>query len=1536
MKNVFKVLGIIALVALIGFSFIACDDGGGGGSSGGGKTLSGISVTNQPTKTTYNIGDTLNTAGMVVTATYSDGTKAAVTDYTLSAFDSTTAGEKIITVTYQGKTDTFKVTVTNLAVTLTGLEISSQPTKTQYYIGDTINTAGLEVKAKYSDNSSIVVTTYTLSGFDSATAGEKTVTVTYEGKTATFTVTIIVRQIVAKPTANPAGGTLVASGTTVTLTTATDGAEIWYTTNNSVPAKGGTAAGSTKYTAPFAITPPVTVKAVAFKDEWTNSDTLEAVYPATGITVADISITAPANGAIPTTTVTGQEQERFTSGAVTWSPSVATFLASTQYTATVTLTAKAGFTFTGIANANVKVGEASATTVSVASDGKTLTLTYKFPATTTKVVKSVAITGQPTKLTYTHGDALNLAGLIVTLTYDDNTTAAIAAANFSANSITAAPANGIPLESGTYNNTAVQITYGNFEALFTNKLTVNKGNASTFTVEPASIPAQTYDGTEKTVTITLTYPVTSGTARKLTLGNDYTVAYTNNTNAGTATLTITGTGDYTGTKAVTFTINKANPVTTWPTAKSITYGQALSDSEWVGGQHEAGVLAWENPSTKPDVGTHTYKVTFTPASTTNYNTVTKNDMSITVEAAPISTANISITAPTNGATPATTSATTAERFTIGTITWSQNGTPVTGSFLGSTVYTATVTLTAKTGYTFTGLESGVTVDGEAATITGNTGATLTLTYTFAATSAKVVSGISVTGPTNLTYTHGDVLDLAGLTVTLNYNDSTSDTITENFTASGITATPADGTPLERHEYNGRPVTITYGSFTQTTGNLTINAKSVSGLTVDPIDARDYTGADIEPSVTVKHAVESGTTRTLEEGADKDYTLSYSNNHNAGTATITITGKNDYTGTQNVTFTINRKSIMDSDVTIQGGTTTKTYTGSPLTQDISILFSSGALTLDTDYTVDYKDSEDKVSNINAGQATVTIAGAGNFTGSTTVHFTIDKANPVITTWPSASSIVSGNKLSTSSLSGDVHATPGSFAWTNPDEVPAFGPSNHSVTFTPTDTANYNTATQNVSITVTEAHITAATITITAPATGAAPSSTASNLSQERFDSGTVAWFTGSNTDTPFSGNQFLGTSVYTATVTLSAHTGFTFTGINNASVTINGSAATVVSNQGSTLNLSYTFAQTGSKTVSSFTITTQPSNLSYTHGDALDLTGLTVTLTYNDSSNDVVAAADFGTHSVTAAPSAGSRLDHSVYDGKPVAISVGGITHNTNNLTVAKGNASTFTIDPETFTAHTYTGAPITEEFKVYYPVSGGGTPRELVLNDDYTVSYNNTNVNVGNATLTITAAANSDYTGNIVFSNIFAITALNIGTSNRISIDPIADQPWTGSAITPASIIVRNNSVPMTITSEYTVQVTNNTNRGIGLVTITAAGNNYTGTKTANFNIVAKDISETADVDIKINTDGDDLVITVKDGSTTLASGTDYDATYTFDADDPFDVTITFKGNYAGTKIIEGIDVSELDEVQQQQSAPVQQNKMSLPSGSKTSGSSWK
>ncbi len=153
-------------------------------------TLTEISVTVQPDKVVYWVGETLDTTGLVLTATYNDGTTAAITDgFTVSGFDSAIAGNQSITVTYEEKTTTFTVIVNQPVIT--DLLIKTNPDKLVYWVGETLDTTGLVLTATYSDgNDEIVTEGFTVSGFDSSTAGDQIVTVTYEDKTAIFIVTV--------------------------------------------------------------------------------------------------------------------------------------------------------------------------------------------------------------------------------------------------------------------------------------------------------------------------------------------------------------------------------------------------------------------------------------------------------------------------------------------------------------------------------------------------------------------------------------------------------------------------------------------------------------------------------------------------------------------------------------------------------------------------------------------------------------------------------------------------------------------------------------------------------------------------------------------------------------------------------------------------------------------------------------------------------------------------------------------------------------------------------------------------------------------------------------------------------------------------------------------------------------------------------------------------------------------------------------------------------------------------------------------------
>jgi len=110
-------------------------------------------------------------------------------------------------------------------------------------------------------------------------------------------------------------------------------------------------------------------------------------------------------------------------------------------------------------------------------------------------------------------------------------------------------------------------------------------------------------------------------------------------------------------------------------------------------------------------------------------------------------------------------------------------------------------------------------------------------------------------------------------------------------------------------------------------------------------------------------------------------------------------------------------------------------------------------------------------------------------------------------------------------------------------------------------------------------------------------------------------------TSFTGSTFLGNTEYTALILLTANTGFTFTGLSSgANLQINGNDAFVVSNNGTLLTIRYTFPATAPATVAGVAIKEQPAKLTYTHGEALDLADLEVTLTYNDGTTEMLLLA----------------------------------------------------------------------------------------------------------------------------------------------------------------------------------------------------------------------------------------------------------------------------------------------------------------------------
>jgi len=151
--------------------------------------LTGIAVTTLPTKTVYFVGESLNTAGMEVTAYYNDSSNKLVTEYDYDPKVLTVVGTQTIMVSYGGEKATFDVTVNPVA--LTGIAVTTLPTKTVYFVGESLNTAGMEVTAYYNDGSNNPVTGYDYDPNVLTVAGTQAIMVSYGGEKATFDVTVI-------------------------------------------------------------------------------------------------------------------------------------------------------------------------------------------------------------------------------------------------------------------------------------------------------------------------------------------------------------------------------------------------------------------------------------------------------------------------------------------------------------------------------------------------------------------------------------------------------------------------------------------------------------------------------------------------------------------------------------------------------------------------------------------------------------------------------------------------------------------------------------------------------------------------------------------------------------------------------------------------------------------------------------------------------------------------------------------------------------------------------------------------------------------------------------------------------------------------------------------------------------------------------------------------------------------------------------------------------------------------------------------------
>ncbi|MBD5452124.1 MAG: hypothetical protein HDR25_05745 [Lachnospiraceae bacterium] len=163
--------------------------------------------------------------------------------------------------------------------------------------------------------------------------------------------------------------------------------------------------------------------------------------------------------------------------------------------------------------------------------------------------------------------------------------------------------------------------------------------------------------------------------------------------------------------------------------------------------------------------------------------------------------------------------------------------------------------------------------------------------------------------------------------------------------------------------------------------ITMGQLALSAAMIEDIAPQEYTGFEITQETGLKLEMNNGNTKLIE---GKDYTVSYSDNINAGTGYVIVTGMGNYTGEVKKGFSITGmklKAEMFEEIP------DVIYTGANLTTDTGVIISGANKEIEyqlvegKDYTLKYS------ANKNVGTAKVTVVGKGNYAGELPLTFQI---------------------------------------------------------------------------------------------------------------------------------------------------------------------------------------------------------------------------------------------------------------------------------------------------------------------------------------------------------------------------------------------------------------------------------------------------------------------------------------------------------------------------------------------------------------------
>lgn len=153
--------------------------------------VASVAIQSMPSKTEYTVGDRLDTTGLTLSVQYQNGISAVVSDgFTVYPSRLDQSGSQTIEVDYQGKTCSFTVEVSEPVEQIDGIGVLTLPTKTEYTVGEQLDASGLSVRVYTNNGHRDVYTGLICSPTVFEKAGSQAVTVSYGGKTCTFTVTV--------------------------------------------------------------------------------------------------------------------------------------------------------------------------------------------------------------------------------------------------------------------------------------------------------------------------------------------------------------------------------------------------------------------------------------------------------------------------------------------------------------------------------------------------------------------------------------------------------------------------------------------------------------------------------------------------------------------------------------------------------------------------------------------------------------------------------------------------------------------------------------------------------------------------------------------------------------------------------------------------------------------------------------------------------------------------------------------------------------------------------------------------------------------------------------------------------------------------------------------------------------------------------------------------------------------------------------------------------------------------------------------------